>query len=158
MPTTTLLPKATILALLFMTGLLAPGCASGKKQPAPEPSKSDRAEEYVTGIAAAFYCSCERWPASWAQLRRFDDALHALSQESGKAPLPRFAWSDYPDAETGVTEDGGYLKIALGSGASEPGKSIAVSIPDCSRFDRQALVSACVQAGSVTAAPAGKRR
>ena len=122
------------------------GC-SAQSKPDPMRPKVGRGEEYVTGIAAAFYCTCDRWPASWSELRGFDDRLHALSEKTGKPALQRFAWDTYTDASLGRSTEG-YLTVSFGAASANDQGGTAVPFPDCSRFDRAKLESACRAAPS----------
>ena len=130
---------AVVVALL---AVLVCGCSSQKPKDPLRP-KIGRADTYVTGIAAAFYCTCERWPRTWYELNGFDDALHALAKDAGKAALPRFAWSDYPDARVATSSEEGYLTIDFGPSKATVVEDVAVPFPDCSHFDRTVYVSAC---------------
>lgn len=108
--------------------------------------KIGRADQYVTGIAAAFYCTCDRWPRTWDELRAFDDSLHTITQRAGKPAVPRFPWADYKDMRLGTSAEEGYLTIDFGSGADSGAQDVAVPYPDCSRFDRAAYTDACAGA------------
>src|SRR5262245_60735239 len=83
---------SVILTLPALTVMCA--CSSGRVQPVSVTPKSLDQAQYVSGIAAAYYCTCAKWPMSWSEMRRFDDYLHARSAAAGEPPLKRFAWSD----------------------------------------------------------------
>jgi hypothetical protein len=133
------------LALLAAVALAAwlPACSAKPKSDLVKP-RVGRGEEYVTGMAAAFYCTCESWPGSWKELRAFDDRLHALSQQAGKPALPRFNWGSYPEAKLGRSTEG-YLTVNFGTPGADGDEEVAVPFPDCSRFDRAKLAPACKQ-------------
>ena len=135
--------RAAITVALFLASL-ACGCSAGANPEAAVQPKVGRSEEYVTGIAAAYYCACERWPNSWRELQAFDDALHVMSERSGKPALTRFEWTQYNNVKLGRSTDG-YLTIDLGPGAQQA-DGIAVPMPDCSRFDRTEIRPACATA------------
>lgn len=156
MANTKRVPPKTVVKLFFIGTVLLCGCASQKQPDAAPQSKVGRSEEYITGIAAAFYCTCQRWPQSWAELRGFDDALHALAEKSGKPALPRFEWVKYADAKVGRSEEG-YLMINLATASQSQAVGFAVPFPDCSRFDRSVYAAACAPA-SPALAPARPAR
>jgi len=143
---------ATLTLSLVLASLVC-GCSAETKPEPQSQSKVGRGEEYVTGIAAAFYCACGRWPDSWRELQEFDDALHVMSERSGKPALTRFEWTQYKNVKLGRSTDG-YLTIDLGPG-DQQADGIAVPMPDCSRFDRTEISPACaaVKPGRAPAPP-----
>lgn len=122
--------------------------------------KSRAQAEYVSGIAAAYYCTCEEWPGSWNEMRRFDDYLHDRSAAAGEPPLKRFAWSDI-NATLAVHADGSLIVRTKNEGRLEQKNGqaaktdddefapIAVPAPDCSRFDRARFAGGCHRAAAL---------
>ena len=133
---------AVVAVLVPALVVLACACSSQKPKDPLKP-KVGRVDTYVTGIAAAFYCTCQRWPRTWDELSTFDDALHGLAERGGKAALTRFAWGDFPDARLGKSTEEGYLTIDFGPSKQTEVEDVAVPFPDCSHFDRASYTSAC---------------
>jgi len=125
------------LAVIFVFG-----CSSQTVQSDVKP-KVGRADAYATGIAAWFYCTCERWPRTWSELAAFDGELRLLAERAGKPAVPRFAWGAFPDARLGTSADEGYLTIDFGPSKETEATDVAVPFPDCSHFDRKTYVAAC---------------
>jgi hypothetical protein len=102
--------------------------------------------EYVSGIAAAYYCTCTRWPASWDEIHRFDDFLHESAKRAGEAPMKRFAWTEVR-ATVHVHADGSLIirtkSPMSASGDEDDFEPIAVPAPDCTRFDRNRFAGGC---------------
>src|SRR4029077_10578187 len=61
---------------------------------------------YLSGIAVTHYCTCRQWPASWENLKRFDDNLHSLSRAKGQKPVERLPWSELLQSRVAVAQDG----------------------------------------------------
>jgi hypothetical protein len=144
---------------LVLFVLAAAGCSSEK--PVSVAPKSRDQAEYVSGIAVAYYCTCDEWPASWNELSRFDDYLHARSAAAGEPPLKRFAWSDI-NASVFVHSDGSFIVApksdahlekrggAAAKADDEDFDPIAVPAPDCTRFDRVRFASGCARAAKLS--------
>jgi len=135
--------RARVLAAL--AGLLLAACSS-EKTPAPAPGievpKASMHAEYVSGIAAAYYCTCEEWPRSWKEMRRFDNYLHESAERGGEAPMARFDWGGI-EAVVQTHVDGSLVIRPQAGSESEYIEPFAVPIPDCSRFDRSRFESGC---------------
>ena len=131
-------------ALIGLAIVLAAGCSAKDEEKPTEATapKASMQAEYVSGIAAAYYCTCERWPGSWTQLRRFDDYLHAQSQHDGAAPMQRFDWSGI-EAGVSVHVDGSLVVRPEAGSEKDYIQPFAVPAPDCSRFDRSRFASGC---------------
>jgi hypothetical protein len=143
---------------------LAAGCSS-KKDPEPADARekakaeakvkrSNSQAEYVSGIAAAYYCTCSRWPGTWDELHRFDDFLHSRAEQGGEAPLKRFAWGDIV-ASLNVHADSALMIRPKDTGRDKSEdeanlEPIAVPTPDCSRFDRNRFAGGCERSAAVT--------
>jgi len=112
------------------------------KQPADAAAEPRMRIEYVSGMAAAYFCTCERWPESWAELRRFDDNLHGKAEQGGQAPLRRFDWGGI-EAVVSVQVDGSLGVRPEAGSEDEYLEPFGVPVPDCSRFDRSRFESAC---------------
>jgi hypothetical protein len=150
------------LALALAVLSVVYGCSSNRNvEPVSVTPKSRDQAQYVSGIAAAYYCTCEHWPGSWNEIRRFDDYLHARSEAAGEPPLKRFAWADinatvyrHTDGSLIVTpKNDGRLEEKNGEAAKASDDEfdpIAVPVPDCSRFDRSRFVSGCERAAART--------
>jgi hypothetical protein len=131
--------------------LLAAACSS-KPPPPPQPEPASRRSTqqagYVSGIAAAYYCTCSRWPGSWNELRRFDDYLHTRAEQQGESPMKRYAWADV-SATVNTHADGSFIIRPKSPLNGDPGEKeenlepIAVPTPDCSRFDRARFAGGC---------------
>ena len=104
---------------------------------------------YVGGIAGTHFCACARWPASWAELRGFDDRLHALSQRLGEKPVARISWSDLANSVTRELDDG-TLAIRLSVRGRKEISSIGVRRPDCSSFHPEAMAEVCTPHDAAT--------
>jgi len=151
--------RALTVALAAFTVVSA--CSSSKPAAPTVAPKSRNQAEYVSGIAVAYYCTCDEWPGSWTELQRFDDYLHARSAAAGEPPLKRFEWSAihasvyrHSDGSLIVApKNEGRLEEKDGAAAKADEKQfapIAVPMPDCTRFDRTRFATGCSRAAALS--------
>lgn len=96
---------------------------------------------YISGMASTHYCACERWPASWAELKQFDDRFHAYSVSQGQKPIERIPWSSLSESRTSIAPDG-VLSISIRTPDASP-IDIGVPTPDCSEFNPEVVAHVC---------------
>ncbi len=96
---------------------------------------------YIGGMASTHYCACERWPASWTELKEFDDKFHAHSVSQGQKPTDRIPWSALSESRTSIAPDGVfYLSVHTSDAAPI---DIGIPKPDCSDFHPEVVAHLC---------------
>ena len=96
---------------------------------------------YVSGVASAHYCTCARWPVSWVELERFDDALHVFAQAQGQKPMARIPWALYADSQVETAPDEDLLLSLRRQGTEQ--FDIRVPYPECTHADPQVVERLC---------------
>jgi len=112
--------------------------------PAAETADPRAIAGYLSGIATAHYCVCRSWPASWDELKRFDDNLYDIARAQGQTPAQRLPWPQLTQSRVTVGQEG-QLSIELRL-AGSAGLDIGVPVPkDCANFIPKVLEGGCTR-------------
>lgn len=122
--------------LVFFLGA-APMVASGAQD-----DSLVKISGYVGAVAAPYFCSCGGWPASWGELQRFDDRMHAAAEANGQTPLARFPWTRYEKSRVSTNAQR-QIVIDLVAPEIAAGTQIGFDPLECSTALREAMKVYC---------------